>query len=104
MQNAKRTILEFIEENFKAQKRARLDKLIGMGGAPQVVVDTIKKELDGDGGASKVGKIKEFGHLRIVDFKTQKYRRGTGVTFTTDGGPVVKFIPGPHSWFLTTDK
>ncbi len=98
-----RTINDFLGENLKRQKQTRLERLIELT-APQVIIDTVKAEIEGDSGLSKVGKIENFGSVEFVDFETQKYRRGDGVNFITETGRVIKLIPGPHGYFLVEDK
>ncbi len=99
------TISEFINNNFKVHTQARLDKLTAIG-APKSIQQSLTKKLENPNYdySSEVGKIKDFGQLTITSFETKKYRRGMGVTFQTEQGQEVLLIPGPHSWFLTTNK
>lgn len=90
----------------KAERLARLEELE----APEVIMAGIREELAVDvedavqAELKKVGHLKDYGHLAYVEEEKQEYRRGLGITFRTVDGQRVKFIPGPYSWFLTTDK
>lgn len=97
------TIRESLEVKLQEGQTKRLAELKRLT-APQVIIDKVEADIAAGNLASKVGKIKEFGHLEFTAVERKKYSRGFGAEFTLTDNSKVWLIPGPYGLFLTNKE
>lgn len=97
------TIRESLESKLQESQTARVAHLERLT-APQVQIDGLKAQLVKGNLASRVGKIKDFGHLEFTAVEGKKYRLGQGAEFTLADGSEVWLVPGSYGLFLTNKE